>query len=422
MEDAVRRHLRWNLTVNIIEGAFFWIGQAFYSFQTVLPLFLSKLSDSPFALGILATIGSSGWLLPQLFTARWVQRTPVKKNIVVRVGFFSERLPLVMLALIAWLVVPFSRPLALWLTLLTAAWAAYGSGLIAIAWQSMVAKIIPQEMRGRFLGTASALGMVGGTLAASLVTYILNARVFPENFALSFALGATAGLLSWFFLSLTREEADEIPVEEVQRSLWREIPRILQVDADFTRYLVARMFMVAGSMGTGFLAVYAVERWHLSDGQAGVFSGVTMGAQFLAYLLLGIWADKRGHTCVLAIGAVATGGAFALAAFTPTPVLVYPAFAGLGVAQAAYIVSGMMIVPEFAPSEQLPLYFGLASTLPGIISMLSPLIAATLTTLWGYRTMFIISALLGLAAALLFYAWVVDPRRLAQGGPISNKA
>ncbi|NPA90832.1 MAG: MFS transporter [Chloroflexi bacterium] len=414
MDTFIRRHLRWNLAVNIIEGAFFWIGSAFYSFQTVLPLFVSKLTDNPYALGWLATVGNSGWLLPQLFTAQWVKRTPVKRDIVIKVGFFSERLPVLVLALIAWFVVPRSPRMALWLTLFTATWLAYGSGLIAIAWQSMVAKVIPQEMRGRFLGTASALGMAGGALAASLVTYILNTYAFPGNFARSFALGALAGFLSWFFLSLTREPPDPVPDEEATSPLWREIPRVLRRDPHFTRYLIARMFIVAGNMGTGFLAVYAVERWHLSDGHAGVFNGVSMGAQFIAYLLLGTLADKRGHTLVLKIGALSTAVSFLVAAITPIPLLVYVAFAGLGTALAAYIVSGMMIVPEFAPQEELPLYFGLSSTLPGVISMLSPMLAATVTKLWGYRAMFALSATLAFIAALLFHTWVTDPRRLGR--------
>ncbi len=317
--SVIDRNARWNLVVNIVEGALFWVGNAFYSFQTVLPLFLSKLTDNPFALGWLATTGNSGWLLPQLFTARWVQRTPVKKDIVIKVGFFSERLPILVLAFIAWFVVPRSRTLALWLTLFTATWLAYGSGLIAIAWQSMVAKVIPQEVRGRFMGTASALGMAGGAAAAGVVTYILNTYAFPGNFARSFALGAVAGFLSWFFLSLTREPPDPLPPEEEHFSLRREIPRVLQEDPDFTRYLIARVFTVAGSMGTGFLAVYAVERWHLSDGQAGVFSGVSMAAQFVAYIFLGTWADKHGHVGVLRMGAWTTTLAFGVTAFAPHP-------------------------------------------------------------------------------------------------------
>ena len=60
-EERLRqRYLRHNLTVNVVEGACYWIGVAFYSYQTVLPLFVSKFTTSPFALGVIAMAGNSG--------------------------------------------------------------------------------------------------------------------------------------------------------------------------------------------------------------------------------------------------------------------------------------------------------------------------------------------------------------------------
>ncbi len=412
MEDAVRRHLRHNIVVNMLEGIAFWMGVPFYSYQTVLPLFVSKLTDSPFALGFLATVGNSGWLLPQLFTARWVQRTRVKKHIIVRVGFFSERLPLVVLALIAWGLVYLSPNVALALTLVVAAWGAYGSGLIAISWQAMIAKVIPQDIRGRFFGVTSALGMAGGALAAGAVTYILNAYPFPRGFAISFTLGALFSLLSWFFISLTREPPDpDDTVPEDDASFWSEIPHILRSDRNYFYYLVARAVGALGSMGTGFLAVYAITRWKLSDGQAGVFNGISMAAQLVAYLVLGLLADRRGHKVVLEIGAVASAVGFLIAGVTPVPHLIYVSFAGLGLMQASYIVSGMMIVPEFAPPDRLALYFGLASTLPGLVAVATPMLGATLASAVGYPSVFAISGLASLASWGVLFARVQDPRQ-----------
>ena len=411
LQEEVRRHLRHNILVNTLEGTFFWIGMAFYSYQTVLPLFVSKLSDSPYPLGILAMLGNSGWLLPQLFTARWVQRTPVKKNIVVRVGFFSERLPYVLLALLAWTIArPYPR-VALVATLVIAAWGAYGAGLIAIAWQSMIAKIIPQELRGRFIGVTSALGMIGGALAASFVAYVLNAYPFPRNFAISFSLGALFTLLSWFILSLTREPPDP-PLESSEEPLplWREVPRVLRRDANFAGFLLARGLGALGLMGMGFLAVYAIRRWHLSDGQAGVFGSVMMGSQFLAYLVLGVLADRQGHKRVLELGALATALGFGVATLAPLPHFIYLSFVGLGMMQASYIVSGMMIVPEFAPPEELAIYFGIASTLTGMVAVLVPIVGAWIASLWGYPTVFAISGGAALLSWVVYAVRVQDPR------------
>ncbi len=411
-ERSRQQHLRHNLTVNILEGTCYWIGVAFYSYQTVLPLFVSKLTGSPFALGLIAMAGNSGWLLPQIFTARWVQRTPVKKHIVVRVGFFSERLPIVLLALVTWLLASLSPRTALAVTLVLAVWGAYGAGLIAVAWQSMIAKIIPQTMRGRFIGFTSALGMAGSAVAAVGVTYILNTWPFPMNFAFSFTAGALFTLLSWGLISLTREWPDPTPAGADSTPWWRQIWAVVQADRRFVRFIVARAVAAAAMMGVGFLTVYAVQRWRLSDGYAGVFNGVASAAQLIAYALLGPLADRRGHKLVLEIGALASGMAFIVAALTPWPQLVYLSFAGLGIMQAAYIVSSMMIVPEFAPAEQLPLYFGIGSTVPGLISMSAPLVGAAVVTLWGYSAVFVLSGVAGLTAWYLYRHHVPDPRQV----------
>ncbi len=411
-EDEIRRHLRHNLVVNFLEGAAFWVGMAFYSFQTVLALYVSRLSDSPFAVGLLAAVGSSGWLLPQLFTAKWTQHTPVKKHIVVRVGFFSERVPLIVLALSAWFLADKHPRAALAVALITATWLAYGSGLIAVAWQSMITKIIPQDIRGRFLGLTSAVGMAGGTLAAGAVTYILNAYPFPKNFAITFSLGAFFSLLSWSFLALTREPADPpVPDGEENKPFWRHVPRILREDRNFLYFLVARILGGLAAMGNGFLAVYAIQHWNLPDGKAGVFNGVYTAAQLGAYVFFGVLADRRGHKQVLEWGMIAGTGAFLSAALAPSPTWIYLSFAGLGLVQAAYVVSGMMIVPEFAPPEYLSLYFGLSSTLPGLVSVVSPMLGATIANVAGYPTLFLVSAAAS-AGAWLVYAWrVQDPRK-----------
>lgn len=408
------RHLRHNVVVNVAEGACYWIGVAFYSHQTVLPLFVSKLTESPFALGVVAMAGSSGWLLPQLFTAGWVQRTPVKKRIVVRVGFFTERLPFVLLALVAWLLAPAHPKLTLIATLVLAVWGAYGGGVIAVAWQSMIAKIIPQGIRGRFIGVTSALGMAGSALAAVAVTSVLNTWPFPYNFAVSFSAGAVFTLLSWFFLSLTREFPDEVPADAAAGRWWREVWHVLRKDRGFRRYILARTTAAATVMGVGFLAVYAIQRWRLADGYAGIFNGVASGAQLVAYLVLGLVADRQGHKVVLEIGALTSGVAFVLAALTPVPQPILLSFAGLGVMQAAYIVSGMMIVPEFAPVEKWPLYFGVGSVLPGIMALLAPLLGASVAAGVGYPAVFALAGMAGIAAWAMYRFLVPDPRQAHQ--------
>ena len=100
----VQHNYRWNFSVNLLDGAFFWFGASFMSSATILPLFVSKLTTAALAIGLLAVFAQASWFLPQLFTANLVERLARKKPVVVNLGLFAERLPvwgLVLAALIA---------------------------------------------------------------------------------------------------------------------------------------------------------------------------------------------------------------------------------------------------------------------------------------------------------------------------------
>ncbi|MGD8398431.1 MAG: hypothetical protein PVG11_06205, partial [Anaerolineae bacterium] len=108
----VEANFRWNLTVNILDGATFWFALSFISSTTIAPLYVSKLTDSRFALGLVAVISQGAWFLPQLLTAGWVEGRERVKPVVIRAGFFLERLPVWLLPVSA-LVAAHSLPLAL---------------------------------------------------------------------------------------------------------------------------------------------------------------------------------------------------------------------------------------------------------------------------------------------------------------------
>ena len=151
IDAEVRRHYRHNSVVNVLDGTFFWGGSSLIASTTILPVYVSRLSDSKLLIGLVSMIGTTGWLLPQLFTANWVQRLPRKKTLPVRVGLFTERLPVVLLALSV-LLAPRFPGLALAAFFLTLAWHTVGAGAVAVAWQDMIAKIIPIDRRVAVLG------------------------------------------------------------------------------------------------------------------------------------------------------------------------------------------------------------------------------------------------------------------------------
>ena len=326
-------HYAWNYSVNLLDGVFFWFGLSFVSSATILPLFVSKLSDSPVPIALLAVLAQSSWFLPQLFAAGITERIPRMKPIVINLGFFTERLPIVLLPVAA--LISLSNPLlALVLFFVVYAWHGFGAGLIAPAWSNMLARCFAVEKRGRFFGITSFIGTGLGTLGAFVSGWLLDTFPYPTNFVYIFTIAGLAVFVSWAFLALTREPAGrdhEVPLPlRQQGQSRRKMLAIVKGDHNFRRFLIARVLSSFAAMGEGFLTVAAVRHWQVSDGTVAYFTAAMLLGQTGGNLLAGFVADRWGHKLSLELSYLGLTISFALAWLAPRPHLVLCRLCGAG--------------------------------------------------------------------------------------------
>lgn len=400
---------RWNFAVNLLDSAIFFFGLSLVSASTITPLYVSKLTDSPLAIGLVAVIAQAGWFLPQLFTANMVEQLPRRKPVVANVGFFLERLPMGLLILSA--LVAVSVPtLALVLFFTGYAWRGLGGGAIAPAWQDLVARCFPAERRGRLLGISSFLGTGMGAAGAVLSTWLLKTYPFSTNFVYIFTIATLAYLASWFFLSLTREPVPPLrALRQSNRQFLAKLPTILRRDRNFSRYLVARLLMALGSLGTGFITVSAIHRWQIPDSTVGLYTIASLLGQTAGNLTLGFLADRFGHKLSLELGVSASVLAFVLAWLAPSPEWLLATFFLLGISLGAILVSGILVALEFSAPDRRPTYAGMANTTAGLAGIVAPLLGALLAS-YNYEWVFAASVAVNLAALVALHWWVREPR------------
>src|SRR5512138_1711916 len=161
---------------------------SFISATVILPLFVSHFTQSPLLIGLIAFLSTAGYLLPQMFVANAVERAPRKKFFPVTLGFFLERMPILLLAPMTFFLATRQPMLALMLFFVLFAWHALGAGVIIVGWQDMIAKVIPVEKRGRFFGITNFVGFSTGILGALAVPFMLERWVFPTGFVIAFAI------------------------------------------------------------------------------------------------------------------------------------------------------------------------------------------------------------------------------------------
>ncbi len=405
----VERNYRWNFTVNLLDGAFFWFGASFVSSSTILPLYISKLTSDPLPIGLLAVIAQAAWFLPQLFTANFMERLSAKKPVVVNLGLFLERLPLWVMV-VSTLFVARSPALALVILLGGYAWHGLGAGTVAISWQDLIARCFPVDRRGRFMGTTMFVGAGMGALGAGFSAWLLRTYSFPTNFSYTFLIAATGIAISWMCLALTREPVQRSSApRRGSREYLAGLPDLIRRDLNFRRFLVSRALMALGGMGSGFVTVSAVTRWHVADSVVGIYTAAYLAGQTAGNLVFGFLSDRYGHKLSLEAGIAASVAGFIIAWLAPGPEWYYVAFGLLGISTAAVIVSGILMVMEFCTPERRPTYVGIANTGIGLASVAAPLLGAGLAKI-NYGWTFAASAATSLVALLLMHWWVREPR------------
>ncbi|MFQ5343275.1 MAG: MFS transporter [Anaerolineae bacterium] len=418
--NPVEQQLRRNFAVNVLDGGFFAFAVSFASSVTILPLFVSRLTSSPMAIGLITAIAQIGWFVPQLFTANYVQRYPRKKPWVM-LATLGERIPYAILALLALQIGRLSPQTVLVLFFAIYSIAALSGGLTGTAWQDMIAKVIPARARGRFFGAQQALGGLLGSGGAVVAGLILERVAYPGNFAICFGLTVVAMAISYVFLSLTVEPSR--PSRRAKASMLhflKQLPQLLRADPNYARFLVSRAAGMLGRMAAGFLTVYAVEMLGASVADAGRLTAVWMATQMLLNPLLGWWGDRGGHKQVLELSTLFTVASMAIALWAPSVGWFYAVFALSGATLAGAILSGLSIVMEFAPEDDRPTYIGLTNTFLGPFAGLGSLVAGAIVSVAGYQTLFWVSLALS-ALGFVLLRWTVQEPRQVQWAVISDQ-
>lgn len=434
--DPAEQHLKRNIFFNTLHQFTLLSSESFAAYTTILPVFAATLTTSPILIGLVPAIFDAGWLMPQMFFAPVLERMPRRKPVILIAGVI-ERLPYLLFALLAGWMASSGRPdvnvaasaatfqpgggtawfasantpIIIFLLLLSIR--AFTGGFAGLAWQDFIAKTTPARVRGRFFGFSQLGGKLLGLGAAALAGLILARQPYPQNYSLLFLLTFIGLCLSLLFISLTKEfDGERPPAHEGRRTAFRErVSGIIKRDPNFVRYLINRGLAYLGSMAFGFVAVYAVQTFHLNDAYAANFTSVMLVATIISLLAWGGLRDRFGARVVLIIASAAYGAAMLALLLWRDITGVYVAFALIGVTQPGNLIAELNMPMEFEGGPYRPTYIGMARTLPAPLLLLSPVIGGLIIQTGGYTPLFITALAFGAAGLALLIFGVKDPRQ-----------
>lgn len=388
----------------IANGILFAIGLAFADPITVLPTFVSRLTDSELAIGLISGIGMSGWFLPQLLTANYLQSRPYKRPLYVFAAFVRGLGLLLIIPLVYFLAR--DHPAAALLSFfLGYALYSYSGGMSGPAFLDIVAKTIPANRLGAFFGHRQFWGGLGAIGCGVLVRFILSADgfAFPVSYCLLFALSLLSMAPGWIIFAGIREPPGKVEDPQPLLPFLRSAPGIIRAHREYRLLLISRLLTGCAAIALPFYIIYCRRVLEVPEATVGIYLSVQMTGRVV---LIPVWAwlnDHRGPRALLLALAASSLGAAALALlvslFPNAPAFGRVAFAGVFFPIAAIAGGGFMGHTNYlfaiAPEERRPLYIGVQNTLFAFTALL-PLLGGVVLGLTSFRFLFFLAAFMGL--------------------------
>lgn len=403
MEENLPR----NYAVSLIHGMLGFTGFRMMYAPTIIPAYLYGLTGSAATVGLgTALLQLGGILSPLISGARIESRNRILPYAITTGGWL--RVMVLALAIAAWLL---EGTVLLWTTLAIFFLLGYYHGAQRVAFNMLMAKLIPINRRGRLQGVRN---FIGGIIAAALAwfagTYFIEHEWLGNGYATTFLLAFVLTAIGLLALQLGVREPDA-PVMRASvplRERLHQFRELLQ-HRDFSAFLSVHALSSLAKVSLPFWTLYIGEQMGLDGSLIGWLSLAFISADTMSNILWGPIGDRLGFRIVYAI-ATMFGLLGMLFLVLGDDWLLYAAFVALGFASCGWQMAAYTLVLEFGAHEDIPMRLGLVGTVESAVSFIGP-IAAGFAIAWaGYSPLIVVTVVtLGLALALITF-FVKEPR------------
>jgi len=385
--ERVEKYFKRNFLLLAFDTAFFTFSTSLLAQDTVLPGFLSHLTDNPVLIGLIPAIFNLGFFLPQIISSFITQNTPKRKNYILWIAI-AERIGILLIAGTAQLTGILSNSFTILFFLISFTVYTSTFGLIMPAYSDFISKAIYKN-RGTYYGVNQALSGIIGFVASLVTTRILRTNDFPLNYRLLFWVSFATSFISPILIANFKETDFPIqPIKKNVRTFTRHVIEILKSNHNLRKYIYARQLIGLAAMGFSFFSVYALKLYNLPASTLGVYTMIIITAQSISGIIWGYIGDKYGYKVLMVVSAILiiVQGIIALTVHHPVGILIISGIIGI-VYSAMYICHPNLIF-EIAPPEETGLFIGLSNTLIAPIIGTAPILAGAIVDHLGYTHLF----------------------------------
>jgi len=259
-EELVDRHHGHNFLVNLVEGSLFRFGTALLNAATVLSAFLLTMGASKIVIGLVPSLFTFFWTMPQIISAYRLGHL-AKKRRTLMIRRFLAGLPWFVLAGVLF----FYQDTPLWRNISIGALVGIVivfsllGGYTVPLWVDFIGKIFRPGSRGSFYGWRAVLGAGLGVAGSFVLAILLDpGRVtFPYGYAWNFAFAGACFSIGALFLGRSREAAPPEPLHDARKHGFIE-----ELAATWRSSRSYRLFVIGSVVGTfGGAGMGGVMAW-----------------------------------------------------------------------------------------------------------------------------------------------------------------
>jgi MFS family permease len=257
-QDFVRRNLKRNYAGHFVHGMLGMTGFRLVNAPTFVPAYLQMLSGSPILMGLGIGLQQLGGTVSPVLGATLIEHRKHVLNVSMILGTLM-RVQVLGLALAGWIF----RGQALLISVMIFLFLlGLFSGPQGVAFQFLLAKMIPIRLRGRLQGLRNVMGgLIAATLSYFAGKYLVGTNFLGNGNGSTFFLAViltSLGLTAFAMLVREPEPPTLRPKSRVMDRI-REIPALLTGNPPFLYFMIARTFAIASRVAAPFYIGYA---WH----------------------------------------------------------------------------------------------------------------------------------------------------------------
>lgn len=409
-----RRNLIW-----------FWLDGFFASASenivvTYLVIYFLALGATQAQIGLMSSISSLAAAALLLPGAMLVERYGRRQKIVL-LSAGVGRLALLLIALMPL----FIQPPASFLIYIVIALSIIRDGMNNLslpAWISLTGDIVPMAGRGRYFASRNFIMGISGISMTVLAGLLITRLVQPSGYQIALTAACVIGLFSLFSFSRIYDETLDAPLDLPEpppaprlslRQMSRELLAEMRDQPEFLRWAITTaLWNFSLNVAGPFFNVHMVKNLNADAAMIGITTIASSVATMLAQRKVGELNDRWGPRRLTMISGLLIPIVPLLWVFIDAAWYVIPINLLSGVLWGAYSLASFNYLLQIVPPERMARFSALFQIIVTVSMAVGAAVGSLIVTAWSMQSVFFVSAVGRLLAALLF-VWLIRPRRAA---------